>query len=202
MNKQEFLNCLRDKLKNFPSDEIEKSIDYYSEMIDDRVEDGMNEEDVISLFGNIDDIADKIVHDLPLTTLVVRKAKEKKNNGKKNSVGMTILLWVGSPIWVPLMLAFVVVAVALYITMWACSFAFWTASVSIAVGVIAQIVASAVSFVRGSVFAGVSMIGAGMFLAGLSYFAFLGSYYFSKAIVLLTKFIVRKLKTKLLEGSK
>lgn len=202
MNKQEFLNCLRDKLKNFPSDEIEKSIDYYSEMIDDRVEDGMNEEDVISLFGNIDDIADKIVHDLPLTTLVVRKAKEKKNNGKKNSVGMTILLWVGSPIWVPLMLAFVVIAVALYITMWACSFAFWTASVSIAVGVIAQIVASVVSFVRGSVFAGVSMIGAGMFLAGLSYFAFLGSYYFSKAIVLLTKFIVRKLKTKLLEGSK
>ena len=41
MNKSEFLNSLEEKLKELPKDEIRKTIDYYDEMIDDRIEDGI-----------------------------------------------------------------------------------------------------------------------------------------------------------------
>ena len=47
MNKSEFLNSLEEKLKELPKDEIRKTIDYYDEMIDDRIEDGMTEEEAV-----------------------------------------------------------------------------------------------------------------------------------------------------------
>ena len=40
MNKEEFLSLLRERLSIFPPDEIEKHISYYSEMIDDHIDDG------------------------------------------------------------------------------------------------------------------------------------------------------------------
>ena len=47
MNKEEFLNSLRKRLKGLPNNEIEERISFYSEMIDDRVEEGMSEEEAI-----------------------------------------------------------------------------------------------------------------------------------------------------------
>ena len=45
MNKQEFLNQLRSGLNGLPHEEIEERVMFYSEMIDDRVEEGLSEED-------------------------------------------------------------------------------------------------------------------------------------------------------------
>ena len=39
MNKQEFLKALSDRLQGIPKEDREKSLEYYSEMIDDRTED-------------------------------------------------------------------------------------------------------------------------------------------------------------------
>lgn len=38
MNKDEFLNDLRHALKGLPYEEVNKTLDYYSELIDDAVE--------------------------------------------------------------------------------------------------------------------------------------------------------------------
>ena len=46
MNKQEFLSALSDKLSVLSEEDKEKSIDYYSEMIDDRMEEGLSEEEL------------------------------------------------------------------------------------------------------------------------------------------------------------
>ena len=43
MTKQEFLRELWNRLTELPQEDVEKSLDYYSEMIDDRVEDGLTE---------------------------------------------------------------------------------------------------------------------------------------------------------------
>ncbi|MCD8181470.1 MAG: hypothetical protein LUF26_08340 [Firmicutes bacterium] len=40
MNKSEFLSGLEDRLRGLPYEEIKKTTDYYSEMIDDAVENG------------------------------------------------------------------------------------------------------------------------------------------------------------------
>lgn len=43
MNKQEYLSAIRVRIPKMPTEDMERFIAYYSEMIDDRMEDGMTE---------------------------------------------------------------------------------------------------------------------------------------------------------------
>ena len=70
MNKTEFLSCLEKKLLGLPENEVAKTKGFYLEMIDDRIEDGMNEAEAVSAMGNVDDIAKEAMLELPLTTLM------------------------------------------------------------------------------------------------------------------------------------
>ena len=45
MRKQEFLAQLRKALSGLPQDEIEERLTFYGEMIDDRMEEGLSEEE-------------------------------------------------------------------------------------------------------------------------------------------------------------
>ena len=45
MNKQEFITSLYNRLSGLPQNDIENSIEFYSEMIDDRIEEGLTEEE-------------------------------------------------------------------------------------------------------------------------------------------------------------
>ena len=56
MTKSEFLAQLRRRISNQPPEEIERSISYFSEIIDDRMEDGMDEQEAVSSLGSIDTI--------------------------------------------------------------------------------------------------------------------------------------------------
>ena len=49
MNKAQFLCELEKLLYGLPQEDIKQSLDYYSEIIDDRIEDGLSEYDAISL---------------------------------------------------------------------------------------------------------------------------------------------------------
>ena len=51
MNKTEFLDALRHALGKLPSYEVEQSIAFYAEMIDDRIEDGMSEQEAVAALG-------------------------------------------------------------------------------------------------------------------------------------------------------
>lgn len=56
MNKQEFLMRLREGLSGLPENDIEERLIFYSEMIDDRKEEGLSEEEAVREIGNIDEI--------------------------------------------------------------------------------------------------------------------------------------------------
>ena len=45
MSKSEFLDVLRKELKSQPPQDVEESLNFYSEMIDDRMDEGLSEED-------------------------------------------------------------------------------------------------------------------------------------------------------------
>ena len=49
MKKQEFLDLLKNRLWALPERDIQQSLDYYKEMIDDRMEDGLSEEDAVRI---------------------------------------------------------------------------------------------------------------------------------------------------------
>ena len=60
MNKQEFANALRRALDGYPTDEVERSVAFYIEMIDDCMENGMTETDAVASVGSVEEVARKI----------------------------------------------------------------------------------------------------------------------------------------------
>ena len=73
MNKQEFLTDLRNALSGLPRREIEERVTFYSEMIDDRMEEGMSEEEAVAGTGTVEEVRTQIVADIPLQKLVMER---------------------------------------------------------------------------------------------------------------------------------
>ena len=63
MNKREFLKALEKRLKNLPKKEIQKSLAFYSEIIDDRMEEGDSEAEAVKNLGTPDEVAREILSD-------------------------------------------------------------------------------------------------------------------------------------------
>lgn len=63
MNREQFLNALREALQGMDPEEIEGVISYYSEMIDDRMEAGMSEEAAVKAMEPVRDIAGRVLED-------------------------------------------------------------------------------------------------------------------------------------------
>lgn len=61
MKKLEFINELGGALSVLPPEEVRPILDYYMEIIADRMEDGLTEEAAISSLGSIDELAKKLL---------------------------------------------------------------------------------------------------------------------------------------------
>lgn len=60
MGKEKFIDELMHKLNYLSEEEISKVLTYYSEIIDDKIEDGMTEEDAVSSLGSMEEIEEII----------------------------------------------------------------------------------------------------------------------------------------------
>ena len=69
MNKTQFILEIYEKLPFLPSDDIDERISFYIEIIDDRIEDGLSEEEAVSAVGTVDEIVSHIVADTFRRTL-------------------------------------------------------------------------------------------------------------------------------------
>ena len=183
MNKQEFLNQLKNKLKGLPEQDINRSLEFYSEMIDERIEEGVLEEDAVSDIGEVDEIAAQILADTPITKLIKEKIKTKR----KISVFEIVLLILGSPIWLSLLIAAFAVIFSLYVSLWAIIIAFWAVFVSLIACALGGIVSGIALACFSDKISGLATIGAGIVCLGLSIFAFFGCKAATKGTVFLTK---------------
>lgn len=183
MNKQEFIASLSERLAGLPREDMERSIEFYSEMIDDLVEEGRTEEEAVSEIGTVDEIVSQIVAEVPLSRLVKEKVKPKR----ALRVWEIVLLTLGSPIWFSLLIAALAVIFALYVTLWSLVVSVWAVFVSLAASALGGIAASIGLVLSGSAPAGAAMMGAGLVCTGLSIFLFLGCRAATKGTLLLTK---------------
>lgn len=183
MDKQEFLMQLRKGLSGLPQDDIEERLMFYSEMIDDRTEEGLSEEDAVRAVGNIDGIISQIIAETPLGKLV----KEKISTKKRLKVWETVLLILGSPIWLSLMIAAFAVILSFYIVMWAVIVSLWAVFVAFVGSALGSVAICAVAVMQGNNISGVAMLAAGIVCAGLSIFVFFGCKAATKGILILTK---------------
>lgn len=164
MNKEQFLIELASALAGLPEEDIEKSLEFYSEMIDDRIEDGLSEEDAVAEVGSIDEIRAQIIKDTPLPKLIKEKVKSKRS---LSGLEITLLI-VGFPIWFPLLAAAASVIFSVYVTLWSLIIVLFAVEISFAACAFAGIVVSPFFFVTGNTPSALFILGCGLFLAGLS----------------------------------
>lgn len=183
MNKAEFLDALRKALSGLPKDEAEQRIEFYAEMIDDRIEDGLSEEEAVLDIGNIDDIADQITADIPLGKIVKERIKPKK---KLSGWNITLII-LGFPVWLPLLAAVFAVAVAVYAVIWSVDISLWAVFASLAGTTLGGAAVAVMYFVQGNIPVALVMSGTTLVCVGLSILSFFGCKAATKGIVILTK---------------
>lgn len=183
MRKQEFLARLRKGLSGLSQEDIKERLNFYSEMIEDRMEEGLSEEEAVAAAGSVDAIVAQAVADLPLTKLAKERIKPK---GSLSPVAI-VLLALGSPIWLSLGIAALAVAFSLYISLWAVIISLWAVFASFAACSVGGVLACAIFFVGGYSASGAATLAVGLICAGLSIFAFCGCKAATNGNLILTK---------------
>lgn len=193
MNKESYLAQIRQLLRSLPEEDRERSLAFYAESIDDRIEDGMSEEEAVASLESPEEAAKTILMDMPIQKLVKARVKERRIGALE-----IILLVLGFPLWFPLLLTILVLALTLYLLAW--TLVLVLASVVLALGVSAVAgVAAAVYFI---IKAGLPLfllsLGAAFVLTGLTIlfgFAVVGA---GRLALKLGKAMVRGLKSLLI----
>ena len=182
MNKQEFLNALSDRLQGIPIDDREKSLEYYSEMIDDMQEDGLTEEQAVKAMGSIN--IEKIL-------------KTKVTPKRKLSALEITLIAVGFPIWFPIAISLIAVIFTLYLVLWVLILCIYIVAFSFAVSGIATIIALVMSILDGQALWGLFLFGCGMVLLGLAIPVFIGALKATFGFIHLTGMCFKGIKSSL-----
>ena len=193
MTKAEFLSELQRKLAGLPPEELRERLSFYNEMITDRMEDGMPEAEAVAEIGPVEDVVNQIMSEIPLSILVRQRVRPRR----ALKAWEIVLLVLGSPVWLPLLIAAFAVALSLYVVVWALVVCLWAAVISLAAGALWCLVEvfryQHSGNPGGALFAG----GAALICAGLTIALFIGGKYAAKGAVLLAKRIVLGIKSRI-----
>ncbi|MGN1444520.1 MAG: DUF1700 domain-containing protein [Acutalibacteraceae bacterium] len=191
MSKQDFIDELRKGLSGLPQNDIEERLAFYSEMIDDRTEEGLSEDDAICEIGTVNEVVSQIVAEYPLSKLVKERVRPKRTL----RAWEVVLLLLGSPVWLSLLIAAFAVVLSAYVVIWSVVISLWAIEVSLAACSLAGVISVAVLSFQGNRLAGIAMLGAGIFCVGLSIFCFFACKEATKGTLLLTKKIALGIKS-------
>ena len=191
MSKTEFLKRLKKAMSGFPKDEMQERLAFYAEMIDDRMEEGLTEDEAVAQMSQINEIVAQSVADIPLTKLVREKIKPER----RRSAGQLLLIILGFPLWFPLLISAVAVVLSLYVVLWALLISLWAIEVSLCVCAAMGIVYAVINLAQGSVLSALSMLAAGCFCAGAAILLLNLCKSADKGILKLTKKLTAKIKS-------
>lgn len=190
MNKLEFLSELEKKLQALPDQEKAKALEYYFEIIDDRMDCGMTEAEAVAACGDIDEIAEKIILDTPMTKLV----KQKNKTRRRMQAWEIVLIVLGFPIWFSLAIAAFCVLLAVSVVLWVVVMCIFVASIACGACGFALSVVAIVSMITGNFLPGLFFFGCGLICAGLTILFFLLGKLAGKGVAKLHKLTFRGIK--------
>lgn len=183
MTKFEFIRMLRNKLSDFPRGEVEEQLRFYTEMIEDRMEEGILEEEAVAAVGSVDEIASQIASEIPIPQKEQETAKPKR----KRRGWEIVLLIFGSPVWLSLLIAAFAVGISLYTSAWAVIISLWAVFVSLIAYGLAGFIVGAVFAATGNGIAGLALVGTALVCLGLGIFLFYGCKVITDVTILLTR---------------
>jgi uncharacterized membrane protein len=195
MRKQDFIKELRLNLSFLPKEEIDDRISFYSELIDDKIEEGVKEEDAIKSIGSIDEIINQIIDEMPLSKIAKDKIKPKR---KLSGLEIALII-VGSPIWLSLLLSLIAVLFSLYIIGWSIVISIWAILISLIAVLVAGIVLTIISLFSNIYIVALSYLGATLVILGLTILMHIASKIVTKTYVKLTKLMLLNIKKKMLK---
>ncbi len=170
MTRAEYLEKLRECLALMPDEEREAQLAYYEELFDDMLEDGMSEEQVIEHLGAPETVAEELLAEIPMATLVKNRVRAE---GKPSALTI-VLLVLGAPLWLPLLLSAFAVLLSLLISFWAVGIslgvvlpAVGIALVGVGVGKLLGMVTLPFLAALGAILCGVALLILGALLMGV-----------------------------------
>ena len=195
MTKLRFLLSLQERLAGLPEEEVDERLHFYSEMIDDRMEEGLSEEEAVAAVGSVDEIVSQILADTPLIHIVRKNIKPKR----RLKAWEIVLLALGAPIWLSLLIAAFAIILSLYVSLWSVIISLWAVFVSVIACAAAGIVAGIGFALGGDRLSGLVVISTGLVCAGLSIFLFFGCKAATNGTVLLTRKLILSLKNRFIK---
>ena len=188
MNKQEYLAQLRAALACLPEGEIEESVAFYTEMIDDRVADGLTEEEATAQLDDPKAAARAIVADLPVVPRTVVRTKQR------NRALYWTLVILGFPLWFPLLLGAGMLVLAGLLTIWCLILGLWLLAAGLLAGGPLGIGVCLWALAVGQPAYGVFELGSGLLCFGLGLFCLHGAVAASKTLMQVSRQWIAKAK--------
>ena len=164
MKKHEFLDQLHKALSGLPPKEIDEQLIYYSEMIDDKMEEGINEEEAVAQIGPIEEIAAQFKTELP------RKDTLKEAIFKNYSLPLwaIICLIIGIPVWGSLLIGAISIVFSMLVVIFAGIVSLWAVSVAVGGCVMGAAVIAIMQFIAGHTAAAICLLGGSLVCMGLT----------------------------------
>ena len=165
MQKVEFLALLRQRIAILPPREIEQTVEYYSEMIDDYVESGYTPEEAVARMGGVDNVAAQVLAGEQIPVYEAYGVQKRKKNG---------LLWLvilGFPLWLPLLITAFAVLLTVAIVLGTLTIVLpWSLIVSFGASAIALLIATPAVFVGEGIASALLTLGAALVVGALCIF--------------------------------
>lgn len=123
MTRNEFISSLSARLNSIPEAEKNKALDWYSELICDRMEE-MPEADAVSGIGSVDEIADEILSQYRQNTTAVHSSDGTEPQSRRSpdkGVNTALVIFAAvvlSPIWLPLLITGLSLALVAVLLVW------------------------------------------------------------------------------------
>ena len=194
MTKTEFQRALRAALSGLPEADVERAVEYYCEMIDDRMEDGVPEAEAVAAVGTIEEIAAQVLGEVSLPRLIKSKLKPRRTLS-----GWEItLLVLGFPLWFPLLIAAFAVLLSVYVAIWAVIIALYATDLALACSALVCVAACVTMLATGYGALALTSLGAACILASLTIFMLLGCNLAAKGLIALSGLFGRGVKRALI----
>lgn len=167
MTKAEFLDELREGLLSLPPEERRKALDFYEEMIQERMDEGMPEHLAVRAVGSVEDAIAACLQEQSFQTVFKHRVQKSREQAGSKTLWM-ILAILGAPVWIGFVLGFGGLLFAFVMILLSLVFSLF---VFVAAGILSAPLglAAGIGLIFGGFFlAGLAKIGAGFFYAGLA----------------------------------
>ena len=190
MTKQLFLNELAAALHSLPREERYRTLGYYDELIDDRMEDGQSEEDAVESLGSPEQVAREILGE----------EEPAPSTSKGRKVWLIVLLVLGFPLWGSLLVTAAVVLLCVFLCLFLPAFVLGVMALSLLAGAVLGVVGTPFLIADTGLAAGLFQLGLAVGMLGLAALCAVGFWYTGKATAKAGKALWRWLKRSVGKG--